>query len=476
MIDYKSLGFKCGLEIHQRLATNKLFCDCPSLLRDDNPDFKVKRNLRAVAGESGHIDVAAKFETDKGLDFIYEGYNDTTCLVELDEEPIHPINKDALDIAFQVSLMLNCKILDEIFVMRKIVLDGSAISGFQRTMLISQNGIIETSKGQVRIASLCLEEESAKNVDQKEDSRHWRLDRLGIPLIEIQTYPDIIDADHARETAEKIGMILRSTSRVLRGIGSIRQDVNLSIKNGARIEIKGFQDLRSIQKVIDNEIKRQLELIKSGQKINTEVRKANDDFTTSFLRPMPGSARMYPETDHPIIESDRNHIKNIKLPELLTEKISRYSREYNINEELSKMIISESDEIFLKLTSKYKNIEPGIIARTLVITLKDIKSRLKLDISKISYLDLEEIFSCINSNKISQDSIQNMLIDRINGFKIDIEKYKVISDQELESEILKIISKHKDSNINALMGEVMKVYRGKVSGQKVMALLKKRVK
>lgn len=476
MIDYKSLGFKCGLEIHQRLATNKLFCDCPSLLRDDISDFRIKRNLRAVAGESGHIDVAAKFETDKGLDFIYEGYNDTTCLVELDEEPIHFINEEALDIAFQVSLMLNCKILDEIFVMRKIVLDGSAISGFQRTMLISQNGVVETSKGPVRIASLCLEEESAKNVDQKEDSRLWRLDRLGIPLIEIQTYPDIVDADHARETAEKIGMILRSTSKVLRGIGSIRQDVNLSIKTGSRIEIKGFQDLRSIQKVIDNEIKRQTDLIKSGQKINPEVRKANEDFTTSFLRPMPGAARMYPETDHPIIKVDRNRIKNIKLPELLTAKVSRYSREYGINEELSKMIISENDDLFLKLTSKHKKVDPGIIARTLVITLKDIKSRLKLDISGVKYHELDEIFSYIDSGKISPDSIQNMLIDKINGSKIDLEKYKGISDEELESEILMIISKNKNSNINALMGEVMKVYRGKVSGQKVMELLKKHVK
>lgn len=469
------MGFKCGLEIHQRLNTKKLFCDCPSILRDEKPDFIIKRRLRAVAGESGEIDIAAKFEMEKNLEFVYEGYYDTTCLVELDEEPIHDINKEALEIALQVSLLLNCKILDEVFVMRKIVIDGSATSGFQRTMLISRDGFIETSKGKVRIVYLCLEEESAKNVDFKENSRRWRLDRLGIPLIEIQTAADIKDSDHARETAEKIGMLLRSTNKVLRGIGSIRQDVNLSIKNSARIEIKGFQDIRAMQKVIEYEVKRQLESIKQGKKISAEVRKANEDFSTSFLRPLPGASRMYPETDHEIIKIPRDHIAKIKLPELLSDKITRYARSYKISEEIAKILIAENEPMFGNLVSKFKKINPSIIASTLVLTIKDIKTRLKLDTDKLTENDFEEVFMYLNENKISKEAIPNILEERIKGHKIDIGKFKAISDNELEAEIKKIISNNKGASVNAIMGAVMALYRGKVSGQKVMELIKKNI-
>lgn len=476
MINYQEIGFKCGLEIHQRLNTHKLFCNCPSILRDDKPDFIVKRKLRAVAGESGQVDIAAKFEMEKGLEFIYEGYNDTTCLVELDEEPIHEVNTEALEIAFQVSLLLNCKILDEIFVMRKIVIDGSAVSGFQRTMLISRNGFIETSKGRVRIISLCLEEESAKNIDQGEFSRRWRLDRLGIPLIEIQTEADIKNSDHARETAEKIGMLLRSTGKVLRGIGSIRQDVNLSIKNSSRVEIKGFQDIRSMQKVIEYEVKRQLDLIKSGKKVTPEVRKANEDFTTSFLRPLPGSARMYPETDHPVIKVPRELISRIKLPELITEKVVRYSKQYNINEEIARILITEKESLFEDLISKFKKVNPSVIASTLVLTIKDLKTRLKLDTNKLMEKDFEEIFSYLNQGKISKEAIPEMLTEKLKGNRIDLSKFKTITDAELEIEIKKIIAKNKNATINVLMGEAMKLYRGKVPGQKVMEILKRHVK
>ncbi len=446
------------------------------MLRDDKPDFTVKRKLRAVAGESGDVDIAAKFEMEKGLEFFYEGYNDTTCLVELDEEPIQEINQEALDITFQVALLLNARILDEIFVMRKIVIDGSAVSGFQRTMLVAKNGALETSKGIVRIASICLEEESAKNVEEKEASRIWRLDRLGIPLIEIQTYPDIKDSEHAKETAEKIGMILRSTGKVLRGIGSIRQDVNLSIKNGARIEIKGFQDLRSMQKVIENEVNRQLTLIKSGKKISPEVRKANPDFSTSYLRPLPGAARMYPETDHPTIKADSHRISKIKLPELLTEKVLRFSRQYSLNMEIARLVINENETLFENLINKFKKIDPGIIAGTLALTLKDLKTRLKLNTNKLNEKDFEEVFSYLNENKISKESIPEILVEKIKGNKIDLNKFKAVTDETLELEIKKIVDKNKSLSINALMGEVMKLYRGKVSGQKVMEILNKLTK
>ncbi|MBU0929653.1 MAG: Glu-tRNA(Gln) amidotransferase subunit GatE, partial [Nanoarchaeota archaeon] len=266
-MDYQKIGFKCGLEIHQQLEGKKLFCSCPTLIKDDEPDFIIKRRLRASAGESGDIDIAAKYEQKIGKEFIYNIYNDSNCLVCVDEEPPHDVNSDALKIALEVSMLLNAKIVDEIHFMRKVVIDGSNTSAFQRTALISRDGYIETSKGRVKIMTVCLEEEAAKIIEKKDTYVKYNLSRLGIPLLEIATDASIKDPEHAKEVAEKIGMILRSLNGIKRGIGTIRQDVNVSIDKGARIELKGFQELKSIPLVIKNEVERQLKLIEKEEKI-----------------------------------------------------------------------------------------------------------------------------------------------------------------------------------------------------------------
>lgn len=239
-IDYKKVGLKCGLEIHQQLDTEKLFCNCPSVLRKDNADFTVNRKLHAIAGESGEIDTAVKYHASLDKEFFYQGY-DTTCLVELDESPPNEINVEALKIAIQVALLLNAKIFPITQIMRKTVIDGSNTSGFQRTTVIAHDGFLETSQGKIGIDSICLEEDSARIIQVQEGNVIYRLDRLGIPLIEIATAPDIKNPSQAREVALYIGNILRSC-KVKRGIGTIRQDVNVSVKNGKRIEIKGVQD------------------------------------------------------------------------------------------------------------------------------------------------------------------------------------------------------------------------------------------
>src|SRR3989344_1594294 len=176
-LDYQKLKFKSGLEIHQQLDTNKLFCNCLSVLRNDEPDFEVCRKLHAVAGESGEIDVAARYQASLKKEFVYQGYN-TTCLVELDEEPPYEINQDALKIALQISILLNCKIIPITQIMRKTVIDGSNTSGFQRTVLIARDGYVETSSGKVGIDTICLEEDSARKISEEGDTKIFRLDRL----------------------------------------------------------------------------------------------------------------------------------------------------------------------------------------------------------------------------------------------------------------------------------------------------------
>ncbi|MBW2995128.1 Glu-tRNA(Gln) amidotransferase subunit GatE, partial [Candidatus Woesearchaeota archaeon] len=276
-INYKELGFKCGIETHQQLEGKKLFCDCPTLNIREGGEIKVLRKLRAVIGETGEIDKAAAEASAKGKSFHYLGDSKDVCLVDIDEEPPHPINQEAVKTVLIVAKLLNAKIVDEIQVMRKTVVDGSNTSGFQRTALVAYDGYIKTSKGKIRIPTIFLEEEACQKLKETKDSVSYRLDRLGIPLIEIATEPDIVDNEHAKETAEKIGMILRSTGRVKRGIGTIRQDINVSIKKRKRVEIKGVQNLGLIAKTIEQEIKRQRGLIEENEKFKSEVRKALPD-------------------------------------------------------------------------------------------------------------------------------------------------------------------------------------------------------
>ena len=261
-IDYAKHGFRCGIEIHQRVASHhKLFCQCKTLNESEESDGTLFRKQRAVAGELGAVDAAAMHEQLRNRKFVYKRYPTFTCDVDEDQEPPHRLNQEALDVGLQVALMLKADVLDEVEVMRKSVLDGSNTGGFQRTMVIALGGELGTSKGKVRIPTICLEEEASAIQEEMSGEVIYRLDRLGIPLVEICTATDIVDPAHCRETAERLGLILRATGKVQRGIGTIRQDVNISIAGGARVEIKGAQDLDCLQALVENEVQRQLGLL-----------------------------------------------------------------------------------------------------------------------------------------------------------------------------------------------------------------------
>ncbi|MEN4018864.1 MAG: Glu-tRNA(Gln) amidotransferase subunit GatE [Methanobacterium sp.] len=262
MLDYEKLGLKMGLEVHQQLNTKrKLFCPCKCDLTSKNPEFKVLRNLRPTQSELGKIDRAAFEEAKRKLNFIYEAYTHETCLVEADEEPPHPLNMEALEISLILASLLNMHVVDEFHVMRKQVIDGSNTGGFQRTGLVASCGILETEYGDVVIENLCLEEDAARRIGHEKGMVTFRLDRLGIPLVEITTDPSMKHPEQVKDVAYQIGQVLRST-KVKRGLGTIRQDLNISIKEGARVEIKGVQDLDLIPEMVDNEVMRQINLLK----------------------------------------------------------------------------------------------------------------------------------------------------------------------------------------------------------------------
>ena len=262
-IDYQKIGLKCGLEIHQQLdSRTKLFCRCPNELQGTRePDFTLKRTMRPVLGEMGTYDEAMLTEYQKGKGIIYECYNDVICTYELDETPPFLCSDEAKKIALEIALLLNSNIVEEMHVCRKNYLDGSVPCGFQRTMILATNGHLALENGKkIGIDILCLEEDAARKIKTENNNNYYRLDRLGIPLVEITTKPDINHPLECRECAERLGLLLWST-KVKKVLGSIRQDVNVSIEGGTRIEIKGVQKLDWIPVLINQEILRQQGLI-----------------------------------------------------------------------------------------------------------------------------------------------------------------------------------------------------------------------
>lgn len=586
MQDYSKLGLKCGIEIHQQLDTHKLFCDCPSQIRDDEPHGTVRRKIKAVAGELGDIDPAALHELLRDKEFVYEFYQDTTCLVELDDEPPHPLNREALSIVLESALLMNARPVDEIQIMRKTVIDGSNTSGFQRTMLVATDAYVEVNGKKINIPSICLEEDASRIIKREGSTTTYRLDRLGIPLIEIGTDPDITTPQEAKDTAEKIGMLLRATGKVKRGLGTIRQDVNVSIKGGRRIEIKGVQALNDIPHLVENEISRQINLIEikselkkrgfkgfkadikdlsalfkdsqskivKGKKVfgmrvpkfagligkdlmpdyrfgtelagiakviaglrgifhsdelpaygiteaevekvkkllkpakgdafilvaadevsahkalkaiakrcsealdgvPKEVRKA-DGQITRFMRPLPGSARMYPETDEPVVKITKEMLK-IELPKTFDEV--KKELEKVVGPELANQLVHSRVLEKFKSLSKELSLKPSVVASTLLAAPDG--------------LDVVPVLKLVDDGKVAKESIEDIIKDMVKGKSAEeaAKNYMMMSDADVKKKIAEIVKANKDANFGQLMGMTMTQLRGKASAQTVQKLIK----
>ena len=575
-LDYAKLGFKCGLEIHQRLLTKeKLFCSC-SALESGNKIGEIERRLRAVSSELGEIDRAALEEQQKNLKYIYEIFDKSTCLVELDEEPPHEINKQALEVALKIANLFDAKPVDEVHIMRKEVVDGSNTSGFQRTALVAYDGKINVFGKEIPIETIFLEEESAGIVSQDSEKRVFRLDRLGIPLVEIDTAPVITSPKEAKEVAKRIGYSLRVTGLVQRGIGTIRQDVNISIAKGARVEIKGVQEIDDVEEVIENEIKRQISLIELKEELNKrkckigeekriedilsgtssriisknlgiavalklenfkgllgkrivkqksfgkelseycgmglmhsdedlesyglekeriekikevlnlkendaflfifgekdkvekalekvkerikiafdsvpgETRGVAKDLTTFFLRPLPGKARMYPETDL-LPVSIQPFVEKIKKEQVrkIEEVEDQLLLELKDKEKVKEILYSRDFPIYEKL----KQISSPQIAFS---TIQKIKALRRKGI-EIDEKDIEEVLDLYSKGKICKQAIEVML-ERQN-FEIT-EDIRRMNKEELKEKVKELIKKNFEDE--KIISEIMKNYRLKV--------------
>jgi len=620
--DYKKLGLRVGFEIHQELDTRKLFCNCPSKLRDEEAPLKVKRKLRPTQSEMGEVDRAALAESLKDKGFLYQIYPDSVCLVELDEEPPHPINEEALEIALQIALLLKAKPVDEAHAMRKIVIDGSNTCGFQRTVLVATDGEAEINGKRFCIPTICLEEDAARKMGESSEHVDYRLDRLGIPLVEIATGPDFSDPHTPAKAALYIGQLLRATGKAKRGIGTIRQDINISIAGGARQEIKGVQELALISTVIELEVKRQLVLLEiseelkrreagaikertidvadvfsstnsnvihnalraggrvlavklpkfagvigkelqPGRRFGTELadharlygkvggifhtdelpgygisdeeitrlkktigaagndavvlvagdkeraeaalkavvgranqardgvpeetRRALPDGTTEYSRPLPGAARMYPETDiEPAVISPERILRiKKKLPELPDEKVNRYVKKYRLSRDLAEKIASSPQvNLFEEITRIYR-VDPVLVAVTLEETVKSLR-REGVSIDNLQDRHMKQIFELVSKGALSKEGIPAVLTalskNPTLSAKNAAESLSLtrLSQGEVEKIVknvvqsnLDILKKQGERAFKPLMGHVMKEVRGRADGKLVSQTLKR---
>ncbi len=481
-MNYKEIDLKCGLEIHRQLDTkHKLFCNCSTKMIEKKPVTVIKRKQHPVASELGQVDVAAQYEFLKDRTFHYYVFDKEDCLVECDEEPINPLNKEALEVALQIALLLNCKIPEELHVMRKTVIDGSNTSAFQRTLIVGLDGYIEYNNKKVEITHVALEEDAASIVDEDEKNKTYKLNRLSVPLVEIGTGLLIgYTPEEVQEIAYLIGMTCRSTGKVKRGIGSVRQDLNVSIKNGQRVEIKGVQELGLISKVIQLEVERQVSL----PKINKEVRAANIDGTTKFTRPLPGAERMYPETDIPPIPIDKKTIQKIKktLPESWIKKMKRHKTKLKLSDELAKQIIrSDYLELFEKIMKRYK-VDSSVVANVFVSTLKDLKKRENIQVEKLEDKVFEELFGLLKEKKLMKESIPDVLKYKVEHPEepiiVGIKRLGlgVISNDELMRIVKEVIEKNKGQHEGKIIGLIMSQVRGRVKSDNVVRIVKRLLK
>ncbi|MFA6128114.1 MAG: Glu-tRNA(Gln) amidotransferase subunit GatE [Bacteroidales bacterium] len=263
--DWKRIGFMSGLEVHQQLNTRqKLFCRCPAGIynHDDDYDGELIRHMRPTLSEMGEYDGTALMEFKTRKEIIYRLNNENACTYDIDDTPPFKINREALDYALEISLLSNLNIVGEVHITRKQYLDGSIPTGFQRTAILGVEGEIQLSNKKVRLIQLSIEEDSCREISDIGHTRIYKTDRLGMPLIETVTYPDCETPYELREAAEYIRFLNRSTGRVRTGIGSGREDVNVSCRGGDRVEIKGVSHNKWIPRLSHNEAFRQFALLR----------------------------------------------------------------------------------------------------------------------------------------------------------------------------------------------------------------------
>lgn len=618
---------KVGLEIHRQLDTkHKLFCACPTDFSESEPEDKFLRRLRPTQSELGQIDQAALFEFHRGKSVLYESDRATSCLVEMDEEPPGKLDQESIQTCLTAALLMKAKAVDEVHVMRKVVIDGSNTTGFQRTSVVALDGMLNVDGKDVPITQISLEEDAARKTSQTSDLVGYRIDRLGVPLIEVTTGPVMDSSSEVEKVALAIGTVLRATRKVKRGLGSIRQDLNISIPQGALIEIKGVQELDLLAKAVELEVNRQLALLeirdelnqrqaqptsinkkyadltdifattkarvikeaiarrgivlavklpkfkgllgkelapglrlgtelsnrasfwagvggifhtdelpaygitedevkKSGERLELdaddalvlvadepsrardaldavvdrametfagvpeETRMAMPDGTTRYMRPRPGAARMYPETDVPPTPVTEQFLAelNANLPETPEHIIKRFKESYSLNEKLSKQLVdSDYLQLFEEIATSSK--VPVSFIATLLTEICKALEREGVPVREIPDSKIKSIIALVDEGTVAKEAIPELLKWQAKNPTLDPKEgvknlgMHMLTKQELEQVIDRHIEKNRKlieergvGAFSSLMGSVMSEVRGSIEPKIVTEKLKEKL-
>ncbi len=457
-INYDALGFRCGIEVHQQLDTDqKLFCRCPVGLVAEAPDTFVLRHMRPTLSEMGEYDGTALMERKKRKEIIYQILNNHVCTYEMDDTHPFLVNEKALDIGIKLALLFQCKIVDEAHVSRKQYLDGSIPTGFQRTILIGTDGWIPYKGKKIGIRQINIEEDACREVSDQGHRIVFRTDRLSTPLVEVITEAHMLNPMEAGEVTCLLAETNRISGLVRRGIGTARQDVNVSIMGGNRVEIKGVEKIGLIPALTHHEALRQKALLELRDEL---VRRRISD-------------RMYPDTDHPPIRVDEARIQKAKaeVPEFPWER----------REKLKKMGLSEQLVDELATHPFFKNFQvvaemsgdPKWAARTIAETLKFLK-RKGYDISHLKDEDFFELAKLLRERRFYREGTPEIIkVMCQNGYtaKNAVEKrISKIPFEEIDLLVAELI-KNNDTSLDLdkrrrfLMGLVMRKYRGAIPGE-----------
>ena len=619
-------GVLVGLEIHQQLDTgSKLFCRCTGV-KEPGRTESFARRLRPVRSETGRYDAAALFEESRHMTILYRADVNNSCLVERDEEPPREIDPGSKRVALVVAAALESSVFEEIYPMRKTVIDGSNTGGFQRTMLVAQGGILRVGDTTVGVQSICLEEDSARVLAGSGDVKEYALDRLGIPLVEIALEPMPGDPGTVRRVAEGLGRLLRGTRMVARGIGTIRQDVNVSVAGGGGVvEVKGVQYLDQLEKVIQYEEARQTGLLairdiirerrldvpedgdvfdltdvmrgcksaimqkalyrgdtvsgvrlrgyagipgmepREGIRLGAELGQAvkyygvggvfhsdelpgygltaedvaslcrrmdiaqNDAFVlvasppgkmqhvtesivrrirqategvpaetrlaqqsgrTVFMRPRPGSARMYPETDIPPVLVSSEDISEARklVPKPWEETVRECAAGYKINAQLAEQLLdSDYFDVFGQITSRTK-VAPAFAASTLCYSIRSM-AREGLDTGRLTGPVILETFGLLDADTVSKEGVDIILREVASGRSDTVQNAVQnaglgrIPDAQIAEMLDAIISENHtmiekmgERAAGPLMGMAMSKLRGRAPGEAVSRMIRQKIR
>jgi len=431
-----------GMEVHVELKTlSKMFCGCK------NDPFEAKKP------------------------------NIYTCPVCLGLPGALPVaNKKAIDWTLKLGLALNCQINYLSKFDRKHYFYPDLPKGYQISQYdlpFCYNGFIKTNDGVVRICRVHLEEDTGKLIHTTVNGEKVSLvdfNRSGVPLIEIVTEPDIYSSSQAKEYAKKLYQIIRylDISEADMEKGQMRLEANVSlIKEDScqlpeyKVELKNINSFRFLEKAINSEIKRQIEILEKGKTPAQETRGYNAEKNQTFSQRSKEEAqdyRYFPEPDIPPIKITNQWLKAIKkeLPEDIFSRLLRWQKDYQVRSEFVENLFETSLQADW-LEKVFQNMrKAGLDSGKLVNLI--LHKKIKVNLFQDQPEKLVDIFK-------KQTVIEDVSDDQLKGIVKQVlkENPKAVEDYK----------KGKTTVINFLYGQVLRVLKKKVEFERVKKIIEK---